>query len=892
MGAMCHRMPLRPIVGLLLAFLATPTSAAPQAVWAPVADLPEARSWEFAAAIDGRIYVLASGEDNHPGGDLYRYDRDAATWTRLPGAPSGRRAFGGAAAAGKLYVWGGLVRNASGIETASDTVEVFDTSAGVWSGTRGRMPEPRLFAKGVEVNGRLYAVGGIVPRPDHAVGASDEGTISTAVHEYDPIADRWRECPPLPTGRKVFRVAAAGGRLYVLGGWARDNPTTELLVEQYDPASHSWTSKANMPGADYDFAVTTVGEEIYLLSGAGSSDVRVYDPRADRWSSAPPLPNRVRGRLAVTLDGKVYAIGGAARYVDIGVTRAVYRLDPVGARATGGPGDSRPERWVRRRDMPLARDAHSAVAVGGKIYILGGRALRDGKAQETRAVDVYDPATDAWSGRTSMPSFSFLQAVAIGDAILAFGKKDAYKYTPAADTWTPIAPIPTARDGYAVATTANGRVLVIGGMIANPAHRDGWHDSTVVEEYDPATNTWRSRAPLLTAGHAFAAVTVADRVYVMGGDSEPVFRGVEVYDPAVDRWQRAAAMPISNGYFAAFATSGRILALPGSVSHVWAAQEYDPVSDTWRLPTTPAHSDRQKYAAAMVRGTIYTFGGSRRVAGQPDQFLSTVEALITQTSPPSTSERVEFAPGTVSTPQQGCLTFSPDGSAVYFARHTPAPSRLMASYSRDGAWTTPQLLPFSGPGSGRVYDGDPAMSPDGQRLFFSSKEAPDGPTKIWAADRRGNGWAAPAPVADGLCGPSVAADGTLYFCGRNDSLGGTDIYRSRLVDGKYAAPENLGGAVNSAQDEVDAYIAPDQSYLIFVSSRPGGPASHNFYISHQQQGKWSPARLLAPQLLTTGGVCPVVSPDGKRFFYTAIGAQPGIFHLPIGALELPVGTGR
>jgi len=78
------------------------------------------------------------------------------------------------------------------------------------------------------------------------------------------------------------------------------------------------------------------------------------------------------------------------------------------------------------------------------------------------------------------------------------------------------------------------------------------------------------------------------------------------------------------------------------------------------------------------------------------------------------AEPVQFAPGIVSTPQHGCPTFAPDGKTVYFARHTPGPSALMVSRLQDGQWSTPELLPFSGPGSGRFFDGDPAMSPDGK----------------------------------------------------------------------------------------------------------------------------------------------------------------------------------
>ncbi|MBI2973452.1 MAG: galactose oxidase, partial [Armatimonadetes bacterium] len=54
------------------------------------------------------------------------------------------------------------------------------------------------------------------------------------------------------------------------------------------------------------------------------------------------------------------------------------------------------------------------------------------------------------------------------------------------------------------------------------------------EAYDPASNTWSSKAPLPTARHGLAAVTAGDRIYVISGGPRPggSFSNVnEVYFP-------------------------------------------------------------------------------------------------------------------------------------------------------------------------------------------------------------------------------------------------------------------------------------------------------------------------------------------------------------------------
>lgn len=236
-----------------------------------------------------------------------------------------------------------------------------------------------------------------------------------------------------------------------------------------------------------------------------------------------------------------------------------------------------------------------------------------------------------------------------------------------------------------------------------------------------------------------------------------------------------------------------------------------------------------------------------------------------------------FAPGVISTPQHGCITFAPDGKTVIFVQrtpspnspqHAPSPQRLMISHFDGKTWSIPQTLPFSGPDSGRVFDGDPAMSPDGSRLFFMSKKTGTAERKkIWSVTRQGETWSEPKPVADGDCGPSVAADGTLYFCyNGSDTRGSADIYRSRLVNGKYSPPENLGDAINTASAEFDTFVAPDQSYLIFT--RRISPDKSEFYLAEQTSSGWTVPRAIALPGTPGFSYCPVVSPDGKSFLYT------------------------
>jgi hypothetical protein len=247
---------------------------------------------------------------------------------------------------------------------------------------------------------------------------------------------------------------------------------------------------------------------------------------------------------------------------------------------------------------------------------------------------------------------------------------------------------------------------------------------------------------------------------------------------------------------------------------------------------------------------------------------------------PLTEPRI-FAPGIVSTTDDEFGgAFTKDGRTVYFNRSVLRHYLyvICESHFVDGKWTKPEVAPFSG-----LYrDSDPVISPDGERLFFVSDRPVNGKPKtdfdIWSVSRKGEGWGEPvhldAPVNgdSGEYFASAAANGTLYFSSdRAGGKGGLDIYRSRLVDGKYTEPENLGDAVNTPGWELDCLIAPDESFLIIGAiGRPDSLGLYDLYVSYNRDGAWTPAKSLGPKINTSArDYSPRLSPDGRYLFFTS-----------------------
>jgi WD40-like Beta Propeller Repeat len=254
-------------------------------------------------------------------------------------------------------------------------------------------------------------------------------------------------------------------------------------------------------------------------------------------------------------------------------------------------------------------------------------------------------------------------------------------------------------------------------------------------------------------------------------------------------------------------------------------------------------------------------------------------------SPRPISQPTIFAPGVISTGEyEVCPTFSTDGKTFYFVKSTPDANfwTIVLSRFQNGTWTAPQVAPFSG----QYSDADEFITRDGQQMFFISRRpvsadiSPNasGKLDIWVMDKTANGdWGEPRNLGRPINSdaneyyPTVADNGTLYFGSRRKGgKGGPDIYRSRLVNGKYQEPENLGDAINTEFDEFEPYVAPDESFMIFMAGggRPDSLGGYDFYISYNRNGQWTKAKNVgAPINSSADEFSAKITPDGKYFFW-------------------------
>lgn len=252
-------------------------------------------------------------------------------------------------------------------------------------------------------------------------------------------------------------------------------------------------------------------------------------------------------------------------------------------------------------------------------------------------------------------------------------------------------------------------------------------------------------------------------------------------------------------------------------------------------------------------------------------------------------EPVLVGPGVISTgDDESHPVVAPDGT-LWFLKNSPGFTHwtVVTSRLRDGRWSTPEVAPFSG----RYADADVEFTAGGDTMFFISTRptAPGAPprtdTEIWRSVRTAAGWGEPEHVAE--LGsplfewfPSVTAGGTIYFGSerREGNLGpeGTsDLWRARLVNGRYAAPENLGPVINTPGQDIEAWVAPDESFMILASNgRPDTRGSYDLYVSLQRDGGWTEPRNLGDAVNSPGWEFGAkLTPDGRRLLFTSTRGQ-------------------
>ena len=241
--------------------------------------------------------------------------------------------------------------------------------------------------------------------------------------------------------------------------------------------------------------------------------------------------------------------------------------------------------------------------------------------------------------------------------------------------------------------------------------------------------------------------------------------------------------------------------------------------------------------------------------------------------PPGSTPEV-FAPSIISHGfHELRLTTSPDGKEMFYVISDKRWFYTLIHLNRDtDIWSEPEVAPFSG----HYQDTSPSFSPDGRRLYFCSKRPVRSKTRsredfdVWYVEKKDRSWTEPVntgpPINDerDVWDVSVSSDGSLYF-EANDSL-----YLSRFGKNGYSVPVCLNNKINTGH-ESSPCIAPDESFLLFQSTRPGGYGGNDLYVSFKgHDGLWSDPINIGDMVNSSShDFGPRLSPEGRYLFFSS-----------------------
>ena len=226
------------------------------------------------------------------------------------------------------------------------------------------------------------------------------------------------------------------------------------------------------------------------------------------------------------------------------------------------------------------------------------------------------------------------------------------------------------------------------------------------------------------------------------------------------------------------------------------------------------------------------------------------------------------------------MAISPKGDEIFYTMqyNYGMLSTILYSKKINGKWSLPQVADFSG----RYKDLEPSFSFDGTKLYFSSNRplADTGSEKdydIWYVTKANGKWAKPVNMGSPVNTDkdeyyaSVAKNSNIYFT-RSVDAREEDIMICKFTDGKYSEAESLPDSINSIGDEFNAFVDPDENYIIFSGyKRKDGFGNGDLYISKKnEKGEWQHAKNLGAIINSAKlDYCPYVTPDKKYFFFTS-----------------------
>ena len=536
-----------------------------------------------AAELDGHVYVLGGyhGEPHNydktgQSGALIRLDPSTNTWTSLP-AIKHLQSVTLVAHDGELVRVGGMRAHndpGQGADLRSvDEVASFDPTTGSWA-PGPALPKPRSSHDAATLDGAMYVVGGwaLSGKPGDGEFATDTLVLKDGT---------WTSIPQ-PFKRRALAVAAAGGKVYAIGG-LDDAGEPSSRVDVLDVATGTWSQGPDVPGFPFGMAAAVDGTRV-LVSGMEGVVYALHEG-GKSWTPVSHLAFPRFFHRMVDVDGELLALGGIR-----GMTKEdrVLPVEPVPVR-----GD-RAEVLTWELEAPgLPKNRHAAMLHGDSLFLFGGN----------KSTGQHDFDAESFQDQGMRLHLTSMR-------------------------WSKAAAYPVRRQSMVTVELAQGRSLALGGF---------GHDGEVARThpegfvYDASKDAWTGREGALTIARTqFSLVRHGEELYVFGGldydprrDKEDQFRHLlpvlraSATDGSNAFERTGVELPRPRRAFGGAELDGKVYLVGGMREDFQTVSECDVLdleSETWSAIPAPS-ATRINPTLVSVGGALYLLGGGLLAEG-------------------------------------------------------------------------------------------------------------------------------------------------------------------------------------------------------------------------------------------------------------------------------------
>lgn len=549
--------------------------------------------------------------------------------------------------------------------------------AAIWA-TNGPMTTPRSSHTATLLpNGKVLVAGGIT-----------NGSARTATAEiYDPATGTWTVTGSMNEPRAGHTaVLLPNGKILVAGGtflvWP--NGSYGNSAELYDPATGEWAFTGGMnSGRAYHTAALLLDGRVLVAGGkvckpcfSSHSSVELYDPVSGTWTNTTSMSFGHSGHTSTLLpDGRVLIVGGGSTATNIfsDFSYIVELYDPA------------TEAWTITNSLNYGRSGHTATMLAdGRVMVVGGTYLS--------SVELFDPVSGMWMSTNSLNAARTSHSATLlpSGRVLVVGGYDGANalasvelFDLATGTWTletnALSPAAYSRTATLL---PSGRLLIAGGFDTNSL--------SSTEVYDSANGSWTNTGSLTFARHLHTANLLPNgKVLVAGGggNNAPYYlSNAELFDPTTGTWTNTGAMSAARLlHTATLLPNGKLLVVGGynHTNYLTAAESFNPATGTWTNAGVLNNARYHHTATLLISGKVLITGGRNN-----NSFFSGAEIF----DPPSGTWKTT---GSMTTNRSGhTAVLLPNGKVLVTGGNYGSPTNFATHASAElfdpacGTWTT------------------------------------------------------------------------------------------------------------------------------------------------------------------------------------------------------------